>query len=89
MAGSFSPDALGIRTFVNGHLACEANTSTLRRSVAELLVDISDFMTLEPGDILLVGEPAGVPLASPGDSVRVEVDGLEAITNPVVQEGPA
>ncbi len=85
----FSPDALSIRIFVNGQLTCEANTSTLRRSVADLLAEVSDFITLQPGDILLMGEPGGAPLASPKDSVRVEIDGLDGITNPVVQEGIA
>ncbi len=82
----FNPDALTVRIFLNDVLRGEANTSTLRRSVARLLADVTDFLTMSPGDVLLVGEPPAAPVASPGDNVRIEIDGLGALSNPVVRE---
>ncbi len=82
------PDAgaLRIRIFVNEVLACTANTSSLLRSVPRLLVDITEFMTLRPGDLLLVGDPGGAPLVRAGDRVRVEIDGIGSLENPVAAE---
>jgi 5-oxopent-3-ene-1,2,5-tricarboxylate decarboxylase / 2-hydroxyhepta-2,4-diene-1,7-dioate isomerase len=75
-----------IRTLVNGELRCRANTADLVRPIDRLIADINEFLTLQPGDILLIGEPPDSPLARPGDRVRVEVDGLPAIENEVVVE---
>lgn len=87
--GSFCADSLAIRIFVNEQLAAEAHTASLRRSVSQLLADVTDFMTLYPGDVLLVGEPPAPPLARAGDVVRVEVDGLGSLTNRIVREATA
>jgi 5-oxopent-3-ene-1,2,5-tricarboxylate decarboxylase/2-hydroxyhepta-2,4-diene-1,7-dioate isomerase len=46
--------------------------------------DVSEFMTLHPGDILLIGEPDTAPLCGPGDKVRVEIPGVGVIENKVV-----
>lgn len=54
------------------------------RDPAALLADVTGFFTLAEGDILLLGEPAAPPVASPGQTVRVIVDGVGEITNPVV-----
>jgi 5-oxopent-3-ene-1,2,5-tricarboxylate decarboxylase/2-hydroxyhepta-2,4-diene-1,7-dioate isomerase len=51
-----------------------------------LIADIGEFLTLLPGDILLVGEPHDAPLAQAGDRVRVKIDGLPALENEVVPE---
>lgn len=80
------PRAITIRISVNGNLACVASTSTLIRSVPRLLADVTEFMTLNPGDMLLVGEPFNSPLVGPGDVVRVEIPGIGALENPVVAE---
>ena len=74
------------RTFINGELRCRASAADLVRSIDRLIADISEFLTLQPGDILLVGEPHDAPLAQAGDRVRVEIDGLPAIENEVVPE---
>jgi 5-oxopent-3-ene-1,2,5-tricarboxylate decarboxylase/2-hydroxyhepta-2,4-diene-1,7-dioate isomerase len=76
-----------IRTWINGQLRCRANTADLVRPIDRLITDISEFLTLQPGDILLIGEPHDAPLARAGDCVRVEIDGLAAIENEVVAEG--
>ncbi len=78
------PDRTEIRIFVNGRPVCTDNTANLVRGIPRLLADIAEFMTLSPGDILLVGEPDNAPLAGPGDRVRIEIDGLGAIENPIV-----
>jgi len=75
-----------IRTWINGELRCRANTADLVRPMEQLIADISEFLTLQPGDILLIGEPHDSPLARAGDRVRVEIDGLAAIENEVVLE---
>jgi len=75
-----------IRISINGELPCRANIDDLVRPVDRLLADISEFLTLQPGDMVLVGEPHNAPLAQAGDRVRVEIDGLPAIENQVVAE---
>lgn len=79
-------EPLEIRTFINGQLRCRANVADLVRPVDRLIADIGEFLTLQPGDILLIGEPPDAPLAKAGDRVRVEIDGLPAIENEVVPE---
>jgi len=73
-----------IRTWINDELRCRANLADLVRPIEGLIADISQFLTLQPGDILLIGEPPASPLARAGDRVRVEIDGLAPIENQVV-----
>jgi 5-oxopent-3-ene-1,2,5-tricarboxylate decarboxylase/2-hydroxyhepta-2,4-diene-1,7-dioate isomerase len=73
-----------IDVLVNNILRSNIRTSSLVRSIPQLIADISEFMTLHPGDILLVGEPERSPLCSPGDNVRVEIPGVGSIENKVV-----
>jgi 5-oxopent-3-ene-1,2,5-tricarboxylate decarboxylase / 2-hydroxyhepta-2,4-diene-1,7-dioate isomerase len=80
-------DALEIRSFVDGELRHTANTATLRRSVARLIADVSEFMSLAPGDLLLMGVPHGVPRARVGQRVAIEIDGLGRLENRLVREG--
>jgi 5-oxopent-3-ene-1,2,5-tricarboxylate decarboxylase / 2-hydroxyhepta-2,4-diene-1,7-dioate isomerase len=75
-----------IRISINGELRCRASIADLVRPIDRLIADISEFLTLQPGDILLVGEPPDAPLAHVGDRLRVEIDGLPAIENEVVPE---
>jgi 5-oxopent-3-ene-1,2,5-tricarboxylate decarboxylase / 2-hydroxyhepta-2,4-diene-1,7-dioate isomerase len=75
-----------VRTFINGELCCRASTADLVRPMDRLIADIREFLSLERGDILLVGEPPDAPFARAGDRVRVEIDGLPAIENEVVPE---
>jgi 5-oxopent-3-ene-1,2,5-tricarboxylate decarboxylase / 2-hydroxyhepta-2,4-diene-1,7-dioate isomerase len=75
-----------IRISINGELRCRASIADLVRPIERLIADISEFLTLEPGDILLIGEPPDSPLARAGDRVRVEIDGLAPVENEVVPE---
>ena len=75
------PDSLGIRVYVDGRLEAWANTSGLIRNVASLLIDVTDFMTLAPGDILAAGAAAPAPRVRAGQEVRIEIDKLGSLTN--------
>lgn len=82
-------DALGVRVFVDGALVQSSSTGERIRSAARLLAEVSDFMTLSPGDVLMLGVAAGAPLARAGQTVRVEIDGLGALETPLVAEPAA
>jgi len=73
-AAQVDPAALRIRTWVNGELVQEDTTDTLLFPFAQIVADLSQLMTLEPGDIILTGTPAGSSVIVPGDVVEVEVD---------------
>lgn len=75
-----------IRTYINNELRCRADLSDLFRPFDRLISDIAEFLTLQPDDILLAGEPPDAPLARAGDRVRVEIDGLAPLENEVVPE---
>ena len=84
---------LGLRTFVNGERRQNSNTRHMIYNCAAQVAYLSQAMTLEPGDLLFTGTPAGVGASmdprgylKAGDLVRVEIDGLGAIENRVVQE---
>lgn len=82
------PHALDLRTWVNGELRQQASTGEMIFSVPEIIAWISRFTTLEAGDIIATGTPAGVGNASgrllkPGDVVEVEISGIGKLINPV------
>jgi 2,4-didehydro-3-deoxy-L-rhamnonate hydrolase len=85
------PQALVVRSRVNGELRQQEPTANMLFSVADLLVFVSRFITLEPGDVVTTGTPAGVGyfmkpkgLLQPGDVVEVEVEGIGTLSNTVV-----
>jgi 2-keto-4-pentenoate hydratase/2-oxohepta-3-ene-1,7-dioic acid hydratase in catechol pathway len=87
------PHALGIRTFVNGALRQDSNTSQLIFDCFRTVEILSQACTLEPGDVIATGTSSGAafaiegqPWLEPGDRVRVEVEGIGAIENEVVDE---
>jgi len=82
------PQALDVRCWVNGELRQNSNTADMIFPVARLVSYISQYMTLEPGDVILTGTPEGVILGrkekvwlKPGDEVVVEVGNLGRLTN--------
>jgi 5-oxopent-3-ene-1,2,5-tricarboxylate decarboxylase / 2-hydroxyhepta-2,4-diene-1,7-dioate isomerase len=80
------PHQLGLRAYVNGELRQEGKTCDMLRRVPELIAYLTFFMTLAPGDLILTGTPRGVSHIHPGDVMRLEIDGLGALENPVIAE---
>ena len=85
------PHNLRIRAIVSGEVLQDSTTANLIFGVDEIISHASQTMTLEPGDLILTGTPAGVGvfrdpqrLLRPGDEVTIEIEGLGALTNPVV-----
>ncbi len=77
---------LEIRCTVNDGLRQQGRTSQMVFSPAHLIAYISQVMTLEPGDVILTGTPAGVGPLTPGDAVTVEIEGVGTLENPVAAE---
>ncbi len=85
------PHALAIRAIVSGETLQDSTTANLIFRIDEIISYASQTSTLEAGDLILTGTPAGVGvfrdpkrLLQPGDSVTIEIDGVGEITNPVV-----
>jgi 2-keto-4-pentenoate hydratase/2-oxohepta-3-ene-1,7-dioic acid hydratase in catechol pathway/regulator of RNase E activity RraA len=75
---------LTLRTRVNGETVQEDNSANLLFSFGRLVADLSRFMTLERGDVILTGTPANSRPVVPGDVVEVEIDGVGSIRNEIV-----
>lgn len=84
-----SPDELSepltIETRVNGRVRQHSDTSQLIFSIPQIIEEITSFMTLEPGDVIATGTPAGVGPLAPGDIVEVEISGIGVLRNYVAQ----
>lgn len=88
-----NPHELGIRTWVNGELRQDSNTKELIYDCVALVEHLSTAFTLEPGDVIPTGTPSGVGIAmkpprllEAGDVVRIEIDRLGQLENPVIAE---
>ena len=84
------PQALAIRAILNGETLQDSNTGNMIFGVADIVAFVSEAITLEPGDLIITGTPAGVgafrdpPIwLQPGDEITIEIDGIGSITNPV------
>ena len=77
-ARTVDPAALRVRAWVNGELRQDDTTAGLIFPLAQLVADLSQHFTLEPGDVILTGTPAGSSVIVPGDVVEVEVDAPDA-----------
>ena len=77
-ARTVDPDALRVRTWVNSELAQDDTTAGLIFPFAQIIADLAQHLTLERGDIILTGTPAGSSVVVPGDVVEVEVDAPDA-----------
>jgi 2-keto-4-pentenoate hydratase/2-oxohepta-3-ene-1,7-dioic acid hydratase in catechol pathway len=88
------PHKLDIRTTLNGEVMQFANTETMIYDIPTILEHISDFIDLEPGDVIPTGTPAGVGFKrkppiflKAGDQITVEIPGIGTLSNPVIGEG--
>jgi 2-keto-4-pentenoate hydratase/2-oxohepta-3-ene-1,7-dioic acid hydratase in catechol pathway len=86
------PQALALRTRVNGRMMQESSTALMLFTVAELVAELSRGMTLLAGTVILTGTPAGVGAARKppvflkhGDVVEVEIEGIGTLSNPVIE----
>ncbi|MEK8051017.1 fumarylacetoacetate hydrolase family protein [Ideonella sp. DXS22W] len=80
------PQALALRTRVNGQVTQQGSTANMVHSVAELIAYLSSFMTLLPGDVILTGTPEGVVNVNAGDVVECEIDGIGTLVNTLVPD---
>jgi len=78
------PQALSLRTLVNGQVTQQGHTGNMIHSVAALIEYLSAFMTLMPGDLILTGTPEGVVNVAPGDEVVTEIDGIGRLHNTLI-----
>jgi 2-keto-4-pentenoate hydratase/2-oxohepta-3-ene-1,7-dioic acid hydratase in catechol pathway len=66
-----------------------ASTRDMVFSIPQLIAFISSIMTLEPGDLILTGTPAGVGKLEAGDKVQITIEGIGELINPVITEANA
>ena len=94
-ADALPPGAAGLKIQgrLNGQVMQDANTSDMIWGVAETIALLSDCLTLEPGDVIAMGTPAGVGQARTppvwlraGDSFEVEIEGIGTLVNPIASE---
>ncbi|MBT2387444.1 fumarylacetoacetate hydrolase family protein [Streptomyces sp. ISL-11] len=81
------PSDLGIMCTVNGEQRQLGRTSDMARSIEDLIVHLTEAMTLLPGDVVLTGTPAGVGPLNVGDEVAVTIEGIGTLTNKVIKRG--
>lgn len=94
-ADELAPGATGlrIRSLLNGQVMQDANTDDMIFSVAETIALLADVLTLEPGDVIVMGTPAGVGQArtppvwmKAGDTIVIDIEKVGALSNPIVAE---
>ena len=81
-----NPDALAVTVAIDGVVVQHTDTGGRVRSVAQLLVDVTEFMTLNPGDILSIGVAAHAPLARAGQRVTITIESVGQLENVLVAE---
>ncbi len=87
------PHSLALETYVDGDLRQQSNTKYLLFNCFNLVATLSTVSTLEPGDVVTTGTPSGVGVAmsppgflKPGQTVRIEIDRIGTLENPVIEE---
>lgn len=90
------PQKLAVKTRLNGTVMQSSNTADMIFPVAQLIAFLSDFMTLEPGDVIATGTPEGVGFSrkppvfmKDGDVIEMEIDKIGILRNPIVARVPA
>jgi len=86
IVSDLNPDSLKVSTRVNGKTTQDSNTSDMIFACAFLIHEISQVMTLEPGDVIITGTPQGVGPITHGDTVEVDVENVGVLSNPAVAE---
>lgn len=84
IVANLDPRDLRIVTRVNGEVRQDSTTADMIFDVPALIAFVSEYMTLEAGDVISTGTPSGVGNLNPGDAVEVEVEGIGVLRNPVI-----
>jgi len=82
-AQDLDPQNLNILSRLNGQVTQSSNTNQMIFSIAQLIAYISQYITLEPGDIIATGTPMGISPLRPGDVVEIEIQGIGILKNQV------
>lgn len=82
----FDLDNATLSILINGERAYERSFANLMRPASQLIADVTEFMTLAVGDVLLLGPGEASPVACPGDQIRIAVPGLGELSHSVVEE---
>jgi len=82
-----NPGALTLRTYLDGTLVQSARTADLIRPAERLLADVTEFMTLAPGDVLALGAAASAPRVRSGQTATIDIDGLGSLRIPFMDAG--
>jgi 2-keto-4-pentenoate hydratase/2-oxohepta-3-ene-1,7-dioic acid hydratase in catechol pathway len=77
------PEDLEVVLRVDGEERQRGHTSQMAWGIVELVAYVARYMTLEPGDVILTGTPAGVATLAPGQTIETEVSGVGVLRNPV------
>ncbi|MEN5179662.1 fumarylacetoacetate hydrolase family protein [Comamonas testosteroni] len=85
-ARDFDVSQAALHIAINGQRVYERRFDQLVRPAAQLIADVTEFMTLSAGDVLLLGPGEGSPVARPGDTVRITVPGLGELCHTVILE---
>lgn len=85
-AAGFDVAAATMTIAIDGEVVLERCFADVVRDLPRLIEDITEFMTLDVGDILLMGPPEGAPIARPGSAVRIDVPGLGSLSHRVIDE---
>ena len=80
------PSSFTLEVHINGQLKQSVSFSQLVRPAAQLLKDVSELMTLRPGDVLMLGCDAGRPLAKVGDRIDISATGFGTLSNTLIEE---
>lgn len=86
IATGLDPDSLLLTGRVNGKVIQQSNTDDLAHDCRRIIEFVSSAVTLEPGDVIMTGTPGEPGQIKPGDAVEVELEGVGALSNPVVAE---
>ena len=78
------PSNVGIRTRVNGELRQDGNSRDMIFDIPALIAYITEWVTLEPGDVIATGTPSGVGPVHVGDVIEIEIEGVGTLRNPVI-----
>jgi len=80
---------LALKVSIDGIVVHVAHSAGMQRPLARLLADVTEFMTLHPGDVLMLGMAAGAPQARAGQRFAVECAGIGTLEGALVGEAPA